>query len=1272
MVFMATALLKNYAEKLNHKNFAFRKTGILRPIFFILFFLHSIAGFSYQGDLIFKKISIEQGLSQSSINAVLEDKFGFIWIGTDDGLNLYDGYGFKIFKHDPKNKNSIPGNIITSLLEDKSGKIWIGTDISGLGVYDRFKGEFTHFVRTNKNFKGPFSNNITTLFEDNEGLIWIGTLDGGLSSYDPTSEKFSHYKSRYTDPNSIAGNFISCISQDAKGRIWIGTGNAGLSCIDKTTGKVLRSFFAEGEFTSIINDEISCFLKNPFDSAHVYCLDAQGRLYRINPDKKTYQEIYQQQTKKIIDQNLDASCGLMDKRGFIWLGTSDGGVFIIDPKSGYTQQYRFDPKKKNSLSLDYILNISEDKNGSIWIGTDGGGINFFNPRTTQFERYFRDPFNTKSLNDNDIWAINKFGDFILAGTSGGGINFINDRTGEYKYLLTEEVNSSFKHTRSLENLGNGIFWAATSGGGIVEFNASTGTFLRRILHDAENANSPSTNQLNEILKDKRGIIWVATANRGLLSYQPSNQRWEKFRNQPNDPQSIADNNVRDIFMDKQGNLWLGFTAGLGKMDTLRKTFRKFTHQAKIPGSINNNDVLCIFQDSYGTLWVGTSGGINGFNAKNESFISLDETNGLPNSVVYSIQEDNKKRLWFSSNKGLCVFSLPTPETIQKAPGKALKQMMRTLRNYDDSEGLTSNEFNSGVSYKDEKGYLFFGGVSGFVKFHPDSLEDNFLVPPVHITSLSVFGKELPLVNTFKDSRAIQLKYNENYLSFEFISLNYLSPAKTKFAYQLEGFDKEAIVGHSRRFAGYTNLDPGDYTFKVWVSANNGSWSGKPAEIKITILPPFWKKAWFYILISILLAGLIWLLNFLRERKFRVDKIKLEKIVDERTRELRIAKEQAEKSMKAKETFLSTMSHEIRTPMNAVIAMTHFLLDEDPRPNQKENLNTLKFSAENLLVLINDILDFSKIDAGKVEFEEVPFNLKLLSHDLLHAFQSTAQEKKLELKSHYDKNLPSHVVGDPVRLNQILTNLISNGIKFTKKGFIDLSIQKISESESHLVIEFSVTDSGIGIPQDKFDLIFESFEQASKDTTRKFGGTGLGLTITKRLLELQGSYIQLESTLGEGSKFFFQLSFKKDTSNPGKLTDTIEKTKENSLKGIKVLIVEDNNVNQLIASKFLEKWGAVVRIAENGIEGVEMVNNNHYDIVLMDLQMPEMDGFEATRNIRNTKGSYYRDLPILALTAAAMVEVREQVMEAGMNDYISKPFNPNELFSKINRHLAKEN
>lgn len=1248
-----------------------RKNTRLRYYFLFLLILIQQFAFAYHGELIFKKIGIEQGISQSSINAVLEDKFGFIWIGTDDGLNLYDGYGFKIYKHDPKNKNSIPGNTVTCLLEDKTGKIWIGTDITGLGVYDRFKGVFTHFVRTNTNFKGPFSNNITTLFEDSEGLIWIGTLDGGLSSYNPQSDKFTHYKSRYTDPNSIAGNHITCISEDTKGRIWIGTGNAGLTCIDKKSGKILRSFFSEGEFTNIVDDEIAGFIKNPNDSTHVYCLDKKGRLFKINAERKTYLEIFQQQTQKLIEQNLSASCGLWDKRGYIWLGTLDGGVFIIDAKNGSTHQYRFDPKRKNSLSLDYVLNINEDKNGSIWIGTDGGGLNFFNPRTTQFERYFRDPFNSNSLNDNDIWAISTYGDQILVGTSGGGINIINDKTKDYKYLLRDEVNSSYKHTLSIEPIGGGIFWAATAGGGIVELNANTGKVNRRIMHDAENPNSPSSNLINKILKDKRGTIWVATKNRGLISYKASINKWEKFRNQPNDPQSIAENNIREIYLDRQGNLWLGYSSGLGKMDTLRKTFRNFSHNEKIPGSLNNNDVLCIFQDSYGTLWVGTSGGINGYNPKNETFISLDETNGLPNSVVYSIQEDNKKRLWFSTNKGLCVFNIPEPGLIASSPGKALKQMMKTLRNYDESEGLTSNEFNSGVSFKDPKGFLYFGGVNGFVKFHPDSLDDNFLIPPVHITSLRVFGKELPLVNTFKNSKNVSLKYNENYLSFEFISLNYLSPSKTKFAYQLEGFDKEAIVGHSRRFAGYTNLEPGDYTFKVWVSANNGSWSGKPAEIKITIFPPFWKKAWFYIIISILAAGTIWLFNFLRERKFRVDKIKLEKIVDERTRELRIAKEQAEKSMKAKETFLSTMSHEIRTPMNAVIAMTHFLLEEDPRPNQKENLNTLKFSAENLLVLINDILDFSKIDAGKVEFEEVPFNLKMLTHDLLHAFQSTAQEKKLELKSQFDKNLPNNIVGDPVRLNQILTNLISNGIKFTKKGFVELSLRKISEDENTLQIEFSVSDSGIGIPQDKFDLIFESFEQASKDTTRKFGGTGLGLTITKRLLELQGSKIQLESKLGEGSKFYFQLKFRKDISEKHKNPNTIEKSKENSLKGTRVLIVEDNNVNQLIATKFLEKWGASVSIAENGLEGVEMVKNNQYDVVLMDLQMPEMDGFEATRNIRKMKGSYYEELPILALTAAAMVEVREQVLSAGMNDYISKPFNPNELFSKINRHLAKD-
>jgi ligand-binding sensor domain-containing protein len=399
------------------------------------------------------------------------------------------------------------------------------------------------------------------------------------------------------------------------------------------------------------------------------------------------------------------------------------------------------------------------------------------------------------------------------------------------------------------------------------------------MHDPENPNSPSSNRIKKIINDNKGNLWIATDNRGLLKYNINNKEWEKFRNQPNDQQSIADNLVRDVFLDKQGNLWLGMGLGLGKMDTLRKTFKTYSHQEKSPGSISNNDILCVFQDSYGTIWVGTSGGINALDKKTENFISLDETNGLPNSVVYSILEDNQKRLWFSTNKGLCVFTIPEPSQISKSPGLALKKMLRTLRNYDESEGLTSNEFNSGASFKDNQGYLYFGGVSGFVRFHPDSLEDNFRVPPVHITSLRVFGKEIPMLNTFKNSNQVELKYNENYLSFEFISLNYLSPTKTKFAYQLEGFDKEAIVGHSRRFAGYTNLEPGEYTFKVWVSANNGSWAGEPAELKITILPPFWKKAWFFIFISIVAAGTIWLFNFLRERKIRVDKIKLEKILD---------------------------------------------------------------------------------------------------------------------------------------------------------------------------------------------------------------------------------------------------------------------------------------------------------------------------------------------------------------------------------------------------------
>ncbi len=408
--------------------------------------------------------------------------------------------------------------------------------------------------------------------------------------------------------------------------------------------------------------------------------------------------------------------------------------------------------------------------------------------------------------------------------------------------------------------------------------------------------------------------------------------------------------------------------------------------------------------------------------------------------------------------------------------------------------------------------------------------------------------------------------------------------------------------------------------------------------------------------------LIHIVSFLQRQVNKAKELELELI---RSRDM------AEKAAMAKSQFLSVMSHEIRTPMNAVIGFTHLLIQQSPRPDQLEFLNFLKFSAENLLVLINDILDFSKIEAGKVEFENVDFSIKDLITNIRLALLQKANEKNIQLKLMLDHDLPNAVTGDPVRVGQILTNLISNAVKFTSKGKVTISAVLAQGSDGHSVIDFEVIDTGIGIPADKLENIFESFTQASADTTRKYGGTGLGLTITKRLLQLMGSEIKVSSEPGKGSTFYFSLSFKNSSKLLKQEAPGEGYQKLKALTGIRLLIAEDNPINVILAKQFMKQWDVECDIAENGEIALMLVKTNNYDMVLMDLQMPEMDGYKTTQEIRKLPEQKYQLLPIIALTASAMLDIKDHAFTVGMNDYLSKPFNPNELHRKIAYYAGKE-
>ncbi len=390
------------------------------------------------------------------------------------------------------------------------------------------------------------------------------------------------------------------------------------------------------------------------------------------------------------------------------------------------------------------------------------------------------------------------------------------------------------------------------------------------------------------------------------------------------------------------------------------------------------------------------------------------------------------------------------------------------------------------------------------------------------------------------------------------------------------------------------------------------------------------------------------------------------------RQLKLEKQRALEASSAKELFLSTMSHELRTPMNAVIGMTHLLLNDDPKESQVENIKTLKFSAENLLSIINDILDFSKIEAGKIELERAPFKLDELLKNIGDSFHVKAKAKGIDLSMNVGENIKGTLVGDSVRLSQILNNLISNAIKFTYHGEVQVSTELKRETKDECELFISVKDTGIGIPRNKLSSIFGLFTQANLSTTRKFGGTGLGLTITKSLIELMGGTLEVVSEPGYGSEFFFRLNLKKmkkfsdrksGTQEPGLIRD--------SLKGVKILAAEDNEVNQILLKKFVILWGATISVVGNGKEAIEFLNNEDYDLILMDLQMPIMDGYTASKEIRKMEGSKFQNIPIIAVTASAMIEVKKKVLAAGMTDYISKPFSPDQLYNKIRKHLPHD-
>lgn len=1192
-----------------------------------------------QDNLYFERLSLEKGLSQASVNCITQDHYGFIWFGTNDGLNRYDGYNFVVYKNNPKNSNSLSSNVITKIFEDPIGLLWIGTS-TGLNCYDPRKEKFTHYLKMDPKYPG--NNFVTSIYEANKTL-WVGTYSG-LNKYDRENDSFITYRNDLTTPNFI-NDQISVIYQDKMGQLWLGT--------EKGLCKVVLN-----------NKEINFIFYN-----HSPEVIAKNK----DKDRDRITAIYQ------------------DKTNQLWLGTNYNGLSWFDEKQQKLIPYS---EINNPISDKYITDICEDSLGNLWVSTQKG-LNIYDIQTKKFINYYSSSSPT-SLSSNFITSIYKDrSNIVWIGTSLGisKFDFQNRRFNTYRADSKTGSEESSSYFYNILEDSRGEIWVVGFNKKICKFDPITKTVKAELRETPELEKALRSLEITSICEDLQGRIWFSTNKTGLYCYAPKQKTIKTYFSDPKNPYSISGDLVTRIYEDKTGLLWLPTDKGLNvynpstdqfsvepignnpalalistiyqdyegiywfgtqyeglyKFDrkTQQLTSFKKSNQA---GSISHNSITMICQDHKKNLWVSTyGGGINLFNPQTQHFTSFTENDGLSNNVVYAILEDKEGYFWLSTNQGLTKFSPTT----------------KKLKNYTVADGLQNNEFNTGAYFRNSKGELYFGGIEGFNKFNPAQIVDNSYIPPIVITSFKVNDQAYPLAQPIlalcaeqKQSEFLQLSYLENFLSFEFAALNYTHSEKNQYAYKMEGLNDDWVKSKDRRYVNFTNLATGNYIFRVKGSNNDGIWNETGVAIKITIVAPPWRSWWAYslYLIAFVSSGYA----FYRSRVKKIE-------THIHLREAEFRAQAAELANKAKSTFLANMSHELRTPLNAVIGFAQLLARQKTLTDEQYNYTKIIINnGEILLKLINDVLSIAKIEAGKLIINEESFNPTLFLREIGEVFQLKAKEKHLKFILDIAPNFPEQVLADKGKLQQVLINLLGNAFKFTSQGSITL---KAFWQEN--LAYFQVIDTGYGISKTELENLFTPLTQ-TESGIKTGEGTGLGLSISQNFVRLMGGEITVQSELGKGTDFSFTVKMPKTAiSMPILTTPKVIGLVD---KQPKILVVDDKQENLIFLSKLLISIGFKVKEATNGIEAINIWQDWQPALILMDMRMPLMDGITATTKIRQqetSQESLQKPTIIIALSASVFDPERDALTNAGCDDFIPKPFKESFLLEKLATHLKIE-
>ncbi len=1284
---------------------------VIISVFFFLFSFKPSAQSQFpileNNTLKFEKLKPEEGLFHNSVTTIFQDAKGYMWFGSFNGLYKYDGYHFQLYKKNIDNDTSLIGNDILSVHEDHDGKIWIGTK-NGLCWYDRNTNDFfTNIPSTDPSDFFSISNVPNCIYEDSYKTLWVGT-DIGLYQLIKNGKgyKLSHYKNN-DKKGSLSHNFVKAITEDKNNNLWIATKN-GLNKVSiNRQGKLQFKHYKNNsnETNSLSNNFVTKLFTDSNDNIWIGTKNGLNKLAigETNTSKFTKYFYKENDQNSLPDNHITAISE--DYNGNLWIGTKYGGLSKFNESENIFTNYKKNLRDENSLSSNEVSSIFEDHSGTLWIGAISGALNKVILKKKNIAHFKFNAANDKSLSDNIINNIfeDHFGS-IWIGTHNGGLNKLVLKDGHASFVRYKH-DSNNKNSINSDNVfsicedNHGNLWVGTESNGLNQIKHQKNSELIEVISYSSEISDLPTNNISIMLKDRIGDIWMGSFDGdGLMRFTPKEfgaelPRIDHFENNPTSNQGLSSNNISYLYEDSKDNLWVG-TYGGGLIKVIRNSnnypekYITIKNKPKDINSLSNNNVFSIHEDLKGNIWVATfGGGLNKIPSEelrhdNPKIVRFNKDHGLTNDELYGILDDEKGDLWISSNNGIYRFNTEK----------------ENFTNYNTYDGLQAFNYRKFAFCKGQDGLMYFGGINGFNAFDPSSFSPNKFLPKVEIVDFKIFnesvnvGEEIEghsvLNKSISETEELVLNYKLNAFSFEFSGLHYASPDQNKYQYMLDGFDKTWNKTDSkRRYAAYSNLDPGNYIFKVKASNNDNIWNETIKELKIKILPLWWKTWWAYAIYGLVAVGLMLLFrHFIVINNDYQNKLKIEKLEQENIKRINTVKLE----------FFTNISHEFKTPLTLILGpLQHLISSKRVDDKVKNMLVSIERNANNLYNLINQVLEFRKIDTNEVKINATKGDLVSFIKELVNSFYFLAENQNIKLTFNSSESaLESFFDWD--KLEKIINNLISNCIKYTPEGGnVDVNLQVETVNKEGLnAIKIMVKDTGIGIPKNQIAFIFNRFYQIDSSNRSSSMGSGIGLAYTKALVELHNGSIHVQSKEHVGSEFIVTLplikSHSKSLVQSSSKSDFInipeseyeplpiieknitqEKTKTENTPVL--LVVEDNLELQTFIKESLGNDFKILQ-AYDGDEGLKKALDHVPDIILSDVMMPIKDGIQFCDDIK--RNHITNHIPFVLLTARASIEHKIEGLEVGADAYIPKPFHVKHLMVTLNnlleqRRLLKE-